>query len=406
MAQIQRGFSAPPEIARYMDDKGWQPAFNWKDVFGDENANAFAIAKVTELELGSAFKRSLMRAREQGEGFETWRKQVVQDLRAIGWGLPRHVADPTGKTDGEVVDFTSRRRLETIFWGNMASARAAGQWERAQRSKFALPYFLYLRTTSANPREAHLRWVGLIRPVDDPIWSSIFPPNGWRCKCGVRQISAREAAALLGREWKEGDVRYTDEAPEIVMREWTNKRTGEVLKVPKGCDPGWGGNPGLARVKGVMRAVEQTLVEAPPADATRMLDELWQSPWTRVVARLPEDQAKEVWLPAGVSHQLQATLKAKSPVVSISGADVVQRSNLDKRYTDGRGYDDLTKLPRAIAEGRYGPDPRGKASTRSFIWQEVKRWWRGFVTKSGTGYLRVTSFHQREAGAAQREREE
>lgn len=404
MAEVKRGFAPPPEVTRYFDDKGLKPSFSWLDVFGAEHANAFTVAKATELELLGLFKTSLSRALAEGQGFETWRKRIVEDLHAAGWGKPRLVADPTGKQPPRLVDFTARTRLDTIFWGNMASARAAGQWERAQRTKRALPYFLYLHTTSANPRKDHLQWVGLIRPVDDPIWAKIFPPNGWRCKCGVRQISAREAEDLLSRPWSEDDVvRYTDVAPEIPMRTMINKRTGEVLEVPAGCDPGWGGNPGLARVKGVIRALERPLAEAPAAEATRTLEELWQSPWTRVVSRLPEAEAKQVWLPAGVSKELQAATGAKSPVVSINGLDVVARANLDGRYKDRRGFDDLTRLPRAIAEGTIADDPRGRSGVRAILWRQAKTWWRGFVTKSVNGFLRVTSMHQRSEALVKRD---
>lgn len=404
MAEVKPGFGPPPEVTRYFEDRAWKPSFNWKDVFGAEHANAFAVAKVTELELGTLFKTSMAKAIAEGRGFETWRKDVVEELRKAGWGGPRLVEDPTGKQAPVAVDFTAPRRLRTIFWGNMASARAAGQWERAQRSKRALPFFLYLHTVSAHPRKDHLQWVGLIRPVDDPIWAKIFPPNGWHCKCAVRQITAREAEQLLARPHKDDDtVRYTSEAPEIPMRTWTNKRTGEILQVPAGCDPGWGGNPGLARVKGVMRALEQSLIEATPADATKALDELWQSPWTRVVSRLPAEEAKGVFLPAGVSREMQAQLGAKTPLVSIAAEDVIARSNIDGRYRDGRGFDDLARLPRAIAEGTIRPDPRGKASVRSVIWQSAKTWWRGFVARSSNGFMRVTSLHQRGEALARRD---
>lgn len=404
MAEVKRGFAPPPEVTRYFDDKGLKPSFSWLDVFGAEHANAFTVAKATELELLGLFKSSISRAIAEGQGFETWRKGIVEELHAAGWGKPRLVTDPMGAQPPRLVDFTARPRLETIFWGNMASARAAGQWERAQRTKRALPFFLYLHTTSANPRKDHLQWVGLVLPVDDPVWAKIFPPNGWRCKCGVRQISAREAGDLLARPRKDDDVvRYTDVAPEIPMRAMLNKRTGELLEVPVGCDPGWGGNPGLARVKGVMRALERPLVEAPPADATKTLEDLWKSPWTKVVTRLPEAEAKQVWLPAGVSKELQAATGAKSPVVSINGLDVVARANLDGRYPDGRGFDDLTKLPRAVAEGTMIDDPRGRSGVRGILWQEAKRWWRGFVTKSKAGYLRVTSLHQRTAKSVARD---
>lgn len=405
MAEVKRGFGPPPEVTSYFDDKILKPSFSWLDVFGAEHANAFTVAKATELELLGLFKNSIGKAIAEGRGFETWRKSVVEELGKAGWGKPRLVEDPTGKQPPKLVDFTGERRLRTIFWGNMASARAAGQWERAQRSKRALPYFLYLHTVSAHPRKDHLQWVGLILPVDDPIWAKIFPPNGWHCKCAVRQISARERDELLARvPANDNDIRYTDVAPEIPMRSYVNRRTGEILQVPVGCDPGWGGNPGLARVKGVMRALEQQLVEAPPADATKTLEALWQSPWTKVVSRLPEAEAKQVWLPAGVSRELQVEMAAKSPVVAINGIDVVARANLDGRYKDGRGFDDLTRLPRTIAEGAIVADANPRR--RGLIWNRVKSWWRAVVTKSDGGLMRVVSMHQRPESAARRAVEE
>jgi hypothetical protein len=401
MAEVKRGFATPPEVTRYFEDRGWKPSFAHQDVFGAEHATAFSVAKVTELELGTLFKSSIGRALTDGQGFENWRKGIVDELRKAGWGKPRLVEDPTGEQPPKLVDFTAERRLRTIFWGNTASARAAGQWERAQRSKRALPYFLYLHTVSANPRKDHLQWVGLILPVDDPVWAAIFPPNGWHCKCAVRQISQRERDELLARPWKEDDVvRYTAEAPVIEMRTWTNKRTGEILRVPAGCDPGWGGNPGLARVKGVMRTLEQSLVEAAPADATRTLEELWQSPWTQVVSRLPEAEAKEIWMPAGVSRDLQAAVGAKSPLVSINGADIVARANHDGRYKDGRGFEDLATLPRVIAEGTIVPD--ASPGRRGILGEISGRWWRAVTTRSANGFLRIISIHRRDAAAAKR----
>lgn len=401
MAKVERGFAPPPEVTSYFDDKGVKPSFSWLDVFGAEHANAFTVAKATELELLGLFKNSIGKAIAEGRGFETWRNSIVDELGKAGWGKPRLVEDPTGKQPPKLVDFTGERRLRTIFWGNMASARAAGQWERAQRSKRALPYFLYLHTVSANPRKDHLQWVGLILPVDDPIWAAIFPPNGWHCKCAVRQISARERDDLLARvPANDNDVRYTDKAPVIEMRSYLNKRTGEILQVPAGCDPGWGGNPGIARVRGVMRALEQQLVEAPPADATKTLEALWQSPWTRVVSRMPKEQLAGVMLPAGVSKALQAAHGAVHHLVSIAAGDVVDRSNHDGRYHDGRGFEDLAKLPRIIADGTIVPD---RVEGRRNVLSEIAgRWWRAVTTKSVNGFMRVVSVHRRDAAAAKK----
>jgi hypothetical protein len=92
-----------------------------------------------------------------------------------------------------------------------------------------------------------------------------------------------------------------------------------------------------------------------------------------------------------------------SDLVSIAAEDVIARSNIDGRYRDGRGFDDLARLPQAIAEGTIRPDPRGKASVRSVIWQSAKTWWRGFVARSSNGFMRVTSLHQRGEALARRD---
>jgi len=240
MAEARRGFTVPPEVPRYFADKNLSPRFSWLDVFGEEHAYSHTVAKATELELLAAFQKSIQTALEKGQGFENWRDNLRPELERLGWWKPRRVTDPEGRLPDALVDFSSPRRLKTIFWSNMRSARAAGQWERIQRTKKALPYLLYVRTTSAEPRPEHLTWAGLILPVDDPFWNSHMPPNGWMCKCAVRQITAREA------EKKIATGNYLTEAPPVVTKPFLNRRTGEIAHIPVGIDPGWHRNPGLA----------------------------------------------------------------------------------------------------------------------------------------------------------------
>ena len=121
----------------------------------------------------------------------------------------------------------------------MRTARAAGQWERAQRTKRALPYLLYELGPSENHRHEHEKWAGTCLPIDDPWWKTHMTPNGWGCKCGVRQVSRSEYQSLLAS----GKIKT--EAPNDGTKEWINKRTGEVEIIPRGIDPGWNYNPGL-----------------------------------------------------------------------------------------------------------------------------------------------------------------
>ena len=240
-AAPRKGFAPPPEVTRYFSDKGLRPAFSWLDVWQEEHAHAFTVAKVTELDMLATLKASIETAIAKGQTFKTWREGLGPELQTRGWWGPREVADPTGARTPKTVDISAPRRLRTIFDTNMRTARAAGQWERIQKSKRVLPQLLYVRTTSSEPRKAHLAFVGLVLPVDDAFWRTHFPPNGWGCKCAVRQISAGEAKRYLSTPG------YTDNPGKIVREEFVNTRTGAVERVPAGIDPGFAWNPGMAR---------------------------------------------------------------------------------------------------------------------------------------------------------------
>ncbi len=266
MAEIRKQFAPPPEVTSYFEGKSLRPAFSWQDVWAEEHAYAFTIAKATEAELLGVFKSSIDEAIRTGKGFETWKTEASKELTRLGWWGPRMVSDPSGVDPDRMVNFASDRRLKTIFWSNLNSARSAGQWERAQRTKKALPFILYVRTTSGDPRPEHLSWVRIILPVDHPFWKSHWPPNGWLCKCQVRQISAREAQQLLGREPKDGGVLYRDTAPDLGPDiPHRNRRTGEITMVPQGIDAGWHTNPGLARASTLIRNFEERLPSIAPS---------------------------------------------------------------------------------------------------------------------------------------------
>ncbi|MEG0010399.1 MAG: phage minor head protein [Aeromonas sp.] len=75
--------------------------------------------------------------------------------------------------------------------------RATAQWQRIQRSKRAMPYLLYHLGPRREACGLHLKWDGVLLPVDDPWWRTHFPPNSNGCTCGVRQISKHEHQKIL-----------------------------------------------------------------------------------------------------------------------------------------------------------------------------------------------------------------
>ncbi len=296
------GDGPAPEVIRYFKEKQLTPSFDWRDVWAEEHAIAFTVARSAGFDVLEDIHEELSRAIEEGLPFAEFRKRLEPRLRTKGWWGRREVIDPAS---GEVVEaqLGSRRRLKVIYEANMRTARAAGQWERAQRTKRMLPYFAYRLGPSRQHRAQHAAWASAptILPVDDPFWNTHYPPNGWGCKCWLRQVSRREAQRLGG----------PTESPQIQYRNWINRRTGRMEKIPVGIDPGWHSNPGKARAR--LRAARQHMAEKLSA---------LPEPWGRaaIAANVKSNVFQELargklpdgfimplaWLPAVIRQEMQA----------------------------------------------------------------------------------------------------
>ncbi|PWV97718.1 phage Mu protein F like protein [Hoeflea marina] len=376
MAQAKRGFRAPAEITDYFDQKSLRPAFSWQDVFGEEHAHAFTVAKALEIELLGAFQSTIAESLAEGETIENWKARLEPELKRLGWWGPRLVSDPTGRLPDRAVDFSSPRRLQTSYWSNMRAARAAGQWQRIERTKQALPYILYVRTASIEPRPEHLAFEGIILPVDDAFWRTHFPPNGWGCKCSVRQISAREATRL--------GYKLDDGGPQIVWRQYLNKRTGELVKVPEGIDPGWQTNPGLARARTLVARLTETLDQAGPELARKAIAEIVNSRETAVLANLSE----RVRIPVAVAETAASELNAASPLL------IIDTATLRKKMTKHSSvrFDTLASVQEMIDTGQLIDEGRGNARTVFFAIGPV--WWEIVLVRSANGFLRIQTLHK------------
>jgi hypothetical protein len=229
---------APPEVTRYLQNKGFKVGFSWLDTEPEEHAVSFTVAKAMQVDLLGDIQAELLRANAEGLPFRAFAKSLTPKLQARGWWGQALMEDPaTGAL--EKVQLGSPRRLKTIYDANIRTARAAGQWERIERTKALLPFLEYRLGPSEDHRPHHEDKAGVILPVDHPFWDEWMPPNGWGCKCWVKQITRRAADAKGG----------VSADPVVPDRTWTNKRTGETQLVPQGIDPGWQRNPGQLRLQ-------------------------------------------------------------------------------------------------------------------------------------------------------------
>ncbi len=254
---------------------------------------AFSVAKATKADVLKDIRTAVQKAIDEGQTLEQFSRDLTPMLQAKGWWGKQLMGDPlTGEL--QVVRLGSPRRLRTIYNANLRSARAAGQWERIERTKKLLPYLEYRLGPSENHRPAHEAKQGLILPVDDPFWDEWMPPNGWGCKCWVRQITRAEA-----------ERRGVSEAPKVPSNGYENRRTGEIRPVPAGIDPGWDRNPGKLRMQGVQRILAGKIDQLPDdlaAAAVRDIATSWEvgrllagkSPGAVPISVLPRALAEEI----------------------------------------------------------------------------------------------------------------
>lgn len=272
----------PQDALDYFAAKQLKPGFDYRDIWREEHALNFTVAKMAELDLLGDVQASLAAALKDGQTFRDWAKRLTPELQKRGWwGIKERVDPLTGEK--RLVQLGSPRRLKTIYDANLRTARAAGQWQRIQRTQDTHPYLLYQLGPSEHHRPEHVAWNGLLLPVAHPFWATHMPINGWGCKCWVRQVSRREYDRLkeegfqdpLAPQELDPDTglptgrRITQKrpvqtkAPKIRYRKWVNKRTGEIERVPVGIDPGWDTNPGINRAAALRGELDAKLAAAP-----------------------------------------------------------------------------------------------------------------------------------------------
>lgn len=225
----------PKESLEWFKRKGIEPGFDYRDVWKEEHGNAFTVAKMLNADLLVEVKAMVIDAIAQGQTFEQFRDVLKPLLVKSGWWGVQNMVDPLNG-DSKPVQLGSEGRIKTIYKTNMRTARSAGQWERIERTRRVMPYLLYQNGPSLEHRMEHVKWKGTLLPVGDPWWDNHMPPNGWGCKCWIRQVSKFEAEKLIA------DDAVSTVSPEGGTKQWLNKRTGEVEVLPEGIEPGWNYN--------------------------------------------------------------------------------------------------------------------------------------------------------------------
>lgn len=176
------GFREFGPAVEYFRDKVNLPTRTWRDLWQGQHTRAFVVAGATSEDLLSDFRATVDAAISGGETLEQFRKRFREITQRHGW---QYNGSPGW-------------RSRVIYQTNVRTAYMAGRYRQMTDPAVLerMPWWQYEHNTVLNPREEHKAWDGKVFVHDDPFWRTHFPPNGWGCRCSVRQLSDRQLRKL------------------------------------------------------------------------------------------------------------------------------------------------------------------------------------------------------------------
>lgn len=245
--ELNIAFNMPPEdIINFFKDKGLKPSFDWHEVYADAHAKAFTVAKMTELDLLKDTKKLLEKTLEEGKSYSEFKREATNLFEQKGWTGFKKITDP--KTGEEkTVELGTPRRIKKIYYTNMQSAYAVGRYKEMLEEADVAPYWQYMAIMDERTRPEHQAMHQKIYKADDPFWSVFYPPNGWGCRCFVRNLTKGDfERSGLKLEKTDGkfstvNVKVGDETKEIPVYKFNDGGIERVLKP----DAGWETNLGI-----------------------------------------------------------------------------------------------------------------------------------------------------------------
>ena len=211
----------PAKAIAYLKFKGYAVTWDWQDMLDQAHDQAFTVAKAMRLDLLSDIRAALETSLQAGQTLKQFTANLQPTLEAQGWWGQQVIVDSDG--GAELVQLGSPRRLRTIYQTNLQSAYMAGRKADMEQTTETHPYWMYIAILDGKTRPSHRALHGQVFRHDDPIWSAIFPPNGFNCRCRIVALS-EAAVKRRGLTVVSSAGRMFTETVETGV----NKRTGEI----------------------------------------------------------------------------------------------------------------------------------------------------------------------------------
>ena len=137
---------------------------------------AFTVSGYSKIQVLDKFYSELLRAIETGTTMKDFQKSMNEFLETKGYkGITNFQTD-------------------NIFRTNIQTAYQVGHYKQMTDPQVLKlrPYWQYDAVNDLHTRPSHLAMDGRVFRADDPIWDTWYPPNGYRCRCGVMTLSERQ----------------------------------------------------------------------------------------------------------------------------------------------------------------------------------------------------------------------
>lgn len=280
MASPDIGFAVnlkPEEAIRYFESKGLKLTKSWNELWQAAHVKAFTVAHVAKMDVLLDIHTALRDALHDGMTEQAFMDALIPKLQAKGWW-----GKAIDKDTGEVletypgtsipVQYGSPARLRLIYQQNMQTAYMAGRYQQLTEGAWATPLWQYVAVKDSRTRPAHDALNGRVWRYDDKIWDTLYPPNGWNCRCRISPMSEKAAkrkglpvedsAKLLetrlvpAGKSPDGSIRY---AKVVGIKTGIPDNTGkEIVMLP---DAGWSYNAGKAWQDSQAEIAERKLSE-------------------------------------------------------------------------------------------------------------------------------------------------
>jgi SPP1 gp7 family putative phage head morphogenesis protein len=179
----------------------------------EAKSQAFRIAGVESRKVASLVNEALQNNfNEKGK----WKKEAEGTLNSFGY-------DITGN------------HLNTIYRTNIFQSYSVAQWSEYKEVEKSFPALRYSAIIDSRTRPTHSALNGKVFLLSDSIWGTIYPPNGYNCRCTTIPVSKKKLKKIkvedgTSKKWK--DFKVDDgfnHNPATSVREVTPANYGKAV---------------------------------------------------------------------------------------------------------------------------------------------------------------------------------